>query len=423
MVEATHSSQDLIAMLPLIALFIAAFAFGTTEFVIAGVLPEVAQGLGVSVPTAGYLVSGYACGIAIGGPLLALATARLSRKALLVGLTIAFTLGQAACAVAPDFSSMLLLRVATAVAHGAYFGVAMVVAVGLVREDQRGRAVAVILSGLTVSNVIGVPAGTAIGGLWGWRATFWVMGALGVVAIVAMLALLPRTAGAANRPAGLAREVRVLARQQVWTSLILMLMLMIGQFGLFTYITPTLLEVTGLHENLIPWVLLLNGVGATIGVLVGGKLADWKLMPSLITMLFLQAVMLAVIYAVSPYPLPMIVAIVIWGGLNFAIGAPIQTRILAWTADASNLASSLIRRASMSALRLPPRWAPRCSTPGMAIAASPSPARSLCWWRQRLQLPRSFGSPAAARRRRCRRQRSSSRRVPFPTVPSNRGGP
>lgn len=210
------------------------------------------------------------------------------------------------------------------------------------REDQRGRAVAVILSGLTVSNVIGVPAGTAIGGLWGWRATFWVMGALGVVAILAMLALLPRTAGAANRPVSLAHEVRVLGRQQVWTSLILMLMLMIGQFGLFTYITPTLLEVTGLDESLIPWVLLLNGVGATIGVLLGGKLADWKLMPSLIAMLFLQGVMLAIIYAVSPYPLPMIVAIVLWGGLNFAIGAPIQTRILAWTADASNLASSLI---------------------------------------------------------------------------------
>ncbi|WP_027168193.1 MFS transporter [Mesorhizobium sp. WSM3224] len=329
-------------MLPLIALFLAAFAFGTTEFVIAGVLPEVAQGLGVSIPTAGYLVSGYACGIAIGGPLLALATGKVSRKTLLIGLTIAFTLGQAACALAPDFTSMLFLRVAIAVAHGAYFGVAMVVAVSLVREDQRGRAVAVILSGLTVSNVIGVPAGTAIGSLWGWRATFWVMGALGIVAIVAMLALLPRTAGAANRPAGLAREVRVLGRQQVWTSLILMLMLMIGQFGLFTYITPTLLEVTGLDESLIPFVLLLNGVGATIGVFVGGKLADWKLMPSLIAMLFLQAVMLAVIYAVSPYPVPMIVAIVIWGGLNFAIGAPIQTRILAWTADASNLASSLI---------------------------------------------------------------------------------
>src|SRR5882757_4818536 len=280
-------------MLPLIALFIAAFAFGTTEFVIAGVLPQVADGLGVSIPTSGYLVSGYAGGIAVGGPLLALATKRISRKTLLLCLTVAFTIGQAACALAPDFASMLLLRIAVAVAHGAYFGVAMVVAVGLVREDQRGMAVAVILSGLTVSNVIGVPAGTAIGNIWGWRATFWVMCGLGVAATLAMAALLPRTTGSSAKPVGLAREVRVLARQQVWTSLILMLMLMIGQFGLFTYITPTLLEVTGLDESLIPWVLLLNGVGATIGVLVGGKLSDWKLMPSLITMLALQAVMLA----------------------------------------------------------------------------------------------------------------------------------
>ncbi|RUX02017.1 MFS transporter, partial [Mesorhizobium sp. M8A.F.Ca.ET.023.01.1.1] len=210
--------------LPLIALFIAAFAFGTTEFVIAGVLPQVAQGLGVSVPSAGYLVSGYACGIAIGGPLLALATKSLSRKALLLGLAVAFTIGQAACALAPDFTSMLLLRIAVAVAHGAYFGVAMVVAVGLVREDQRGMAVAVILSGLTVSNVIGVPAGTAIGNIWGWRATFWVMGALGVAATLAMAALLPRATGYQAKSASLASEVRVLARQQVWTSLILMLM-------------------------------------------------------------------------------------------------------------------------------------------------------------------------------------------------------
>ncbi|MBZ9757347.1 MFS transporter [Mesorhizobium sp. ESP6-5] len=328
--------------LPLIALFIAAFAFGTTEFVIAGVLPQVAQGLGVSVPSAGYLVSGYACGIAIGGPLLALATKSLPRKTLLLGLAVVFTLGQAACALAPDFASMLLLRIAVAVAHGAYFGVAMVVAVGLVREDQRGMAVAVILSGLTVSNVIGVPAGTAIGNIWGWRATFWVMCALGVAATLAIAALLPRTTGYQAKAASLASEVRVLARQQVWTSLILMLMLMLGQFCLFTYITPTLLEVTGLDENLVPWVLLLNGVGATLGVFLGGKLSDWKLMPSLITMLALQAVTLAIIYAVSPYPVPMVVAIIVWGGLNFAIGTPIQTRILAWTADASNLAASLI---------------------------------------------------------------------------------
>lgn len=328
--------------LPLFALFIAAFAFGTTEFVIAGVLPQVAEGLDVTVPTAGYLVSGYAIGIAVGGPLLTLLTPGLSRKTLLIGLAIAFTIGQAACALAPDFATMLFLRVAVAVAHGTFFGVAMVVAVSLVREEQRGMAVALILSGLTVSNVIGVPVGTAIGNLWGWRATFWVMCIIGVASIAAMIILLPSKAGAARRPAGLAQEVRVLGRQQVWTSLILMLMLMIGQFGPFTYIAPLLQEVTGLDENWVPWVLLANGLGATIGVFLGGRLSDWKLMPSLITMYALQGVMLAVIYVVSPYPVPMIAAIVVWGGLNFAIGTPIQTRILTWTADASNLASSLI---------------------------------------------------------------------------------
>ncbi|RLP25466.1 MFS transporter [Mesorhizobium sp. YM1C-6-2] len=328
--------------LPLLALFIAAFAFGTTEFVIAGVLPQVAAGLGVSVPSAGYLVSGYALGIAIGGPLLTIATTRLSRKTLLIGLTVAFTLGQAACALAPDFLSMLLLRVATAVAHGAYFGVAMVVGVGLVRPEQRGMAVALILAGLTVSGIVGVPIGTAIGNAFDWRATFWAMFFLGIVAAVAMALLLPRGTGASAAPAGFRNEVRVLGRQQVWTCLIIMLMLMLCQFVPYTYIAPLLVEVTGLDASLVPWVLLLNGLGATIGVFIGGKLAARHLMPSLIIMLALQAVVLAVIYAVSPYPLPMVMALTVWGGLNFAVGTPIQTRILAWTADAPNLASSLI---------------------------------------------------------------------------------
>ena len=327
---------------PLIALFIAAFAFGTTEFVIAGVLPQVAEGLAVSIPTSGYLVSAYAIGIAIGGPLLTLATARLSRRTLLVGLTIVFTIGQAACAVAPDFASMLALRIAVAVAHGAYFGVAMVVAVGLVRDDQRGMAVALILAGLTVSGIVGVPVGTAIGNVWGWRATFWAMFGLGIIAIVAMAVLLPSGTGAAAAPAGLRKEIRVLGRQQVWTCLIIMLMLMLCQFVPYTYIAPLLVEVTGLDADMVPWVLLLNGLGATIGVFIGGRLASRSLMPSLIAMLALQAVVLVVVYAVSPYPAPMIAALTVWGGLNFAVGTPIQTRILSWTADAPNLASSLI---------------------------------------------------------------------------------
>lgn len=328
--------------LPLIALFVAAFAFGTTEFVIAGVLPQVAAGLDVSVPTAGYLVSGYALGIAIGGPLLTLATAKISRKTLLIGLALAFIAGQLACALAPDFASMLLIRILVAVAHGAYFGVAMVVAIGLVREDQRGMAVALILAGLTVSNVVGVPAGSAIGNAFGWRMTFWAMFGLGLISLLAMIALLPRTTGASAPPAGLMTEVRVLGRQQVWTSLIMMLMLMMCQFVPFTYIAPMLQEVTGLDAAHVPLVLLLNGVGATIGVYLGGKIADWKPMQSLIVLPVIQAVVLTLMYFLSPYPLPMVCVVVLWGGLNFAIGTPIQTRILSWTADAPNLASSLI---------------------------------------------------------------------------------
>jgi DHA1 family inner membrane transport protein len=328
--------------LPLIALFIAAFAFGTTEFVIAGVLPNVAEGLGVSIPTAGYLVTGYAIGIAVGGPLATIATSRIPRKTLLIALAIVFTAGQAACALAPGFGSMLFLRVAVAVAHGVYFGVAMVVAVRLVTEKQRGMAVAVVLAGLTVSNILGVPAGAAVGNLFGWRATFWAMFALGILATAAMLALLPRTGAPATQPAGLGREVRVLGRQQVWTTLIVMLMLMIGQFVPYTYIAPLLREVTGLSAGMVPWVLLLNGVGATIGVFVGGRLAGWKLMPSMITLLAAQGFVMAGMYLASPYPLPMIAIVTLWGGINFAIGTPIQTRILGWTADAPNLASSLI---------------------------------------------------------------------------------
>ena len=328
--------------LPLVALFLAAFAFGTTEFVIAGVLPQVATGLDVSIPVAGYLVSGYAIGIALGGPLLTLVTTNLARRTLLLGLIAAFTLGQVACALAPGFASMLVLRMLIAVAHGSFFGIAMVVAVGLVAPERRGFAVALILSGLTVSNVIGVPLGAAIGNYFGWRATFWAMGILGLLASLAIVLWVPGTSGSGDARPALGRQIKVLGRQQAWTSLFLMLMLMIGQFVPFTYIAPLLQEVTGLDPVWIPWVLLLNGVGSTVGVFLGGRLADWKLMPSLIAMLALQVLVLLAFYLASPYPVPMVVAVFVWGALNFAIGTPIQTRILSWTADAPGLASSLI---------------------------------------------------------------------------------
>lgn len=237
---------------------------------------------------------------------------------------------------------MLIFRVATAIAHGAYFGIAMIVAISLVPAGHRGRAVATILAGLTVSNVVGVPAGAAIGGLWGWRATFWTMTGIGLVALGAIWFFLPQTKVEGRQAGGLASEVKVLGRQQVWTSLIVMLALMIGQMVPFTYITPFLRNVTGLDAIVIPWILLINGVGATIGVFAGGRLADWKLMPSLIVMLAVQSGVLVAFYFASPYPVAMTATIFVWGALNFAIGAPVQSRILTWTADAPNLASSLI---------------------------------------------------------------------------------
>lgn len=328
--------------LPLLALFLAAFAFGTAEFVIAGVLPEVATGLGVSVPIAGYLVTGYAIGIAVGGPLLAVATKKLSRKTLILLLGGSFTLGQALCALAPTFELLMAARVLVSVVHGTYFGIAAIVAVNLVPADKRGFAVALILSGLTVSNILGVPAGTAIGNALGWRATFWAVGALGLAATLAVAVFLPARAGQSATTGSFLREFKALGRQQVVTSLAIVILVMIGQYSLFTYIAPLLREVTQLDVGAVPWMLLLYGVGSTIGVFIGGRLADWKLMPSLIGILTTQALAFALVYAVSPYPLAMAFAVLIWGGVNFAFGSPVQSRVLAWAADAPNLASALI---------------------------------------------------------------------------------
>lgn len=328
--------------LPLLTLFLAAFALGTAEFVIAGVLPDVALGLGISIPVAGMLVTAYAIGIAAGGPLLALATNWMNRKTLIVWLCAVFTAGQALCAIAPNFELLLVARVIVSVVHGTYFGIAAIVAVNLVPSEKRGFAVALLLAGLTVSNILGVPAGTAIGNTLGWRATFWTVGALGLAATLAAAAFLPSRAGYGATQGSLVSEFKVLARQQVALSLTIAMLVMIGQYSLFTYIAPLLLQITGVTQDAVPLLLLIFGVGATIGVLIGGRLADWRLLPSLIAILSVQSLMYVAIYFASPSWIAMAVVALFWGGGNFAFGSPLQTRILQWAADAPNLASTLI---------------------------------------------------------------------------------
>ncbi|MDF2799345.1 MAG: transporter, partial [Devosia sp.] len=226
--------------------------------------------------------------------------------------------------------------------HGAYFGIAAVVAVTLVAPERRGFAVALILSGLTVSNILGVPGGTAIGNALGWRATFWTVGAIGLVATLATAFFLPSALGVQAAAGSFKREFRALGRQAIICSLLIVVLVMIGQYSLFTFIAPLLLEVTQLEPGIVPWVLLLFGIGSTIGVFIGGRLADWKLMPSLIGIMVLQASVYAALYLASPLPWLMAITVIVWGGVNFAFGSPVQSRILAWAGDAPNLASALV---------------------------------------------------------------------------------
>jgi DHA1 family inner membrane transport protein len=326
----------------LLALFAAAFAIGTSEFVIAGILPAVSTDLAISIPTAGLLVSLYALGVAIGGPLLATFTGRYPKKRLLLIYVGIFTVGYVFCAIAPNYNALLIARFLIALIHGAYFGTAMVVATKIVEPNRRGFAVALILAGLTVANIIGVPIGTAIGTAFGWRMTFWAVSALGIAAFFLISLLVPRPGADEEAHGNLAAELRVLAREPVLTSIAVIIIQTIGQFALFTYISPLLTTVSGIDLWVVPWLLLLFGVGSTIGVLAGGRLADWKLMASLTGILALQVVVYLLMVPLAGMPWVMGGLVLLWGALGFAFGAPAQTRILINTKDAPLLASSLI---------------------------------------------------------------------------------
>jgi len=326
----------------LIALFLSTFAIGTTEFIIAGLLPQVSGDLGVSIPTGGFLVTAYAIGVAIGGPVLSLSLAKLPGRLAILLLLAAFTLGQVACAIAPNYPAMLAARVFVSATHGAIFGVGAILATHLVNAERAGRAVSVLLAGVTVANVLGVPAGAAIGTVLGWRASFWSVGVLGLVAIAAVLLLVPKTETVRSQPVSLLAQVHVLGRPVVFLTFLVLIFGMIGQFALLTYIVPVLHEVSGIDLGTIPWLLLCFGVGSTLGVLAGGRLSDWKTLPSLVGILIAQAITYSIIALTMGNGVAMSVLMLVWGAVGFAFGAPAQTRILTAAKDAPNLASTLI---------------------------------------------------------------------------------
>lgn len=325
--------------LPLLALAAAAFGIGTTEFVIMGLLPDVAADLGVSAPAAGMLVSGYAIGVAAGAPILAILTNKWPRKTALVGLMGLFILGNALCALAPNYALLMAARVVTAFCHAAFFGIGAVVAAELVPRERRAQAVALMFTGLTVANVLGVPFGTAFGHLLGWRSTFWAVTVIGVAAAAALVAWLPK---AIPMQAGsILREFRAIGAAQVQLALLISTLASVSMFTVFTYIAYILRDVTGFTAQQESMVLLLFGAGITVGGLAGGKLADWKLMPALASLLAAVAVVQLVFSWTSHFPVPTLFTLFAWGMVSFAVVPATQVRVLDKAKGAPNLASTL----------------------------------------------------------------------------------
>ncbi|MEA9586584.1 MFS transporter [Xanthomonas sp. WHRI 10064A] len=325
----------------LLALTIGAFGIGTTEFVIMGLLQQVATDLDVSLTAAGLLISGYALGVSIGAPVLTLLSARWPRKAVLVSLMIVFTLGNLACALAPDYASLMVARVLTSLAHGTFFGVGAVVATSLVPPERRASAISLMFAGLTVATLLGVPAGAWLGLQLGWRATFWAVTVIGVLATAAVALWVPAAAGAAA-PVSWRQEVAVLRRGQVLLALAMTVLGYAGVFAVFTYIQPLLVQVTGFAQAAVSPVLLVFGVGMIVGNLLGGRLADRRATAALLGTLVALVAVLAAMGLALHNKTAMVVVVGLLGVAAFATVAPLQLRVLEHARGAGqNLASSL----------------------------------------------------------------------------------
>ncbi|MEU8893609.1 MFS transporter [Streptomyces sp. NPDC048442] len=325
--------------LALLALAIGAFGIGTTEFVIMGLLPDVAADFGVSVPTAGFLVTGYALGVMFGAPLMTVLGTRISRKNMLMLLMGLFIVGNVVSAVAPTFSVMIVGRVVASLAHGAFFGIGSVVAAELVAPEKKAAAISMMFTGLTVANVVGVPLGTFVGQSAGWRVTFFLVAALGVLGLAGIAKLVPDVPKAEG--VRLRHELAAFKNAQVLLAMAMTVLGFGGVFAAITYIAPMLTEVTGYAESSVTWLLVLFGLGMVAGNLTGGKFADRKLMPMLLTALGGLAVVLALFTVGAQNKVTAAVAVFLIGALGFATVPPLQKRVLDYAHGAPTLASAV----------------------------------------------------------------------------------
>ncbi|MET0311538.1 MAG: MFS transporter [Burkholderiaceae bacterium] len=326
----------------LYALTIGAFGIGTTEFVIMGLLLQVAADLQVGIATAGLLISGYALGVFAGAPLLTAAMGRLPRKTVLVSLMVVFSLGNLACALAPNYEMLMLARVITSLAHGTFFGVGAVVATSLVAEDRKASAISIMFTGLTVATLLGVPAGAWLGLHHGWRSTFWAVTAIGVIATLVIFLFVPAMRTPRGTALSMRDEFKVLGRGQVLLGLLATVFGFAGVFALFTYIQPVLTRISGFTEAQVSPILLLFGAGMVVGNLLGGRLADRRLLPALHATLIALAVVLGAMTFALENKFAAVVFIAVFGAAGFATVSPLQMLVLRHAEGAGqSLASSL----------------------------------------------------------------------------------
>jgi len=327
--------------LALYALTVGAFGIGVTEFVIMGLLIQVAADLGVSIPTAGLLMTGYALGVFVGAPILTLLTRRLPRKTTLLVLMAIFTLGNVLAAIAPTYAILMGARLVTALAHGTFFGVGSLVAVSLAPPERKAAAISIMFTGLTLATLLGVPFGAWLGLAFGWRAAFWAVAGVGAVAFAVLAALVPRDREKVE-PAPLREEFAVLARPQVQLGLAMTVLGFGGVFAVFTYIQPILTELAGFSKAAVSPILLVFGAGLVAGNLLGGRWADKGLNAALVGTLVLLTLVMGGSALAFHSQVGAVAAAFLLGVAAFATVAPLQMRVLSQAGGAGQgLASSL----------------------------------------------------------------------------------
>ncbi|MFD3519346.1 Cmx/CmrA family chloramphenicol efflux MFS transporter [Streptomyces sp. NPDC058653] len=315
------------------------FALGTSEFMLSGLLPPIADDMDVTIPQAGLLISAFAIGMVVGAPLLAVATLRLPRRTTLVALISVFGLGQVAGALAPTYEVLFVSRVVSALACAGFWAVGAAVAIAMVPKTSRARAMAVMIGGLSIANVLGVPAGAFLGTHLGWRSAFWAVGAASAVALVGVATLIPRIPVPEEKPE-LRRELLIYRDRQVWLAIAITALAAGGVFCAFSYLAPLLTDVAGLDEGWVPTVLALFGVGALIGTVIGGRVADAHLFGVLLSGVVASAVFLAALALLASSAVAVVVLSLLLGFSAFYTAPALNARMFNVAAAAPILAGA-----------------------------------------------------------------------------------